>query len=132
MWRTADWGYLRFHEGTADPWPRYGEPALRGWAERVASTWQPQSDVYAYFNNDQEGAAVLDAADFARITEKQKPLYLSGTIGPAPIAHPLPSTDRSINTRPPGPLPSTLSRSTTIATPRLLKSDCRSRAGEFS
>jgi len=22
LWRTADWGYLRFHEGDGDPWPR--------------------------------------------------------------------------------------------------------------
>jgi uncharacterized protein YecE (DUF72 family) len=131
MWRTADWGYLRFHEGTADPWPRYGERALRGWADRVASTWQPRSDVYAYFNNDQEGAAVLDAADLVRITEKQDPLYPERS-RPTLARHPLPSTERSISTLPPGPLPSTLSRSTTIAAPRLLKSICRSRAGEFS
>ena len=24
LWRTADWGYLRFHEGRATPRPRYG------------------------------------------------------------------------------------------------------------
>ena len=29
LWRTASWGFLRFHEGTADPWPRYGEQALQ-------------------------------------------------------------------------------------------------------
>jgi len=23
LWRTADWGYLRFHQGAAQPWPRY-------------------------------------------------------------------------------------------------------------
>jgi uncharacterized protein YecE (DUF72 family) len=64
LWRTADWGYLRFHEGTADPWPRYREPALRHWAEQVSGTW-PEHTVYAYFNNDQGGAAVHDAAAFA-------------------------------------------------------------------
>jgi uncharacterized protein YecE (DUF72 family) len=131
MWRTADWGYLRFHEGTADPWPRYGARALRGWAERVAGTWQPDAPVYAYFNNDQEGAAVLDAADFARITEKQNPLCPE-RCQPALQGQPPPeSTGRSISTRPPGSLPSTLSRSTTIATPRLRKSICRSRGCEF-
>jgi uncharacterized protein YecE (DUF72 family) len=66
-WRTADWGYLRFHEGTADPWPRYAEKTLREWVQRVASTWPKRAPVYAYFNNDQNGAAVLDAAAFARI-----------------------------------------------------------------
>ena len=24
LWRTAGWGYLRFHQGAAQPWPRYG------------------------------------------------------------------------------------------------------------
>jgi uncharacterized protein YecE (DUF72 family) len=68
VWRTADWGYLRFHEGTADPWPRYAGRTLRDWSQRVASTWPEKAPVYAYFNNDQNGAAVLDAAAFARVT----------------------------------------------------------------
>lgn len=68
LWRTADWGYLRFHEGTGDPWPRYTGRCLRDWADRVARTWPGQAFVYAYFNNDQEGAAVIDAAAFARLT----------------------------------------------------------------
>lgn len=72
LWRTADWGYLRFHEGTADPWPRYTDRALRGWAERIASTWPRKAPVYAYFNNDQEGAAVKDAAAFARFASAGK------------------------------------------------------------
>ena len=25
LWRTAGWGYLRFHQGAAHPWPRYGQ-----------------------------------------------------------------------------------------------------------
>jgi len=68
LWRTAAWGYLRFHEGTGRPWPRYTSRALRDWATRVADTWEAADPVYAYFNNDQEGAAVLDAADFVRLT----------------------------------------------------------------
>jgi len=67
LWRTADWGYLRFHEGTASPWPRYDAEALRAWAERVAATWPPGATVYAYFNNDQCGAAIHDAAEFTRL-----------------------------------------------------------------
>jgi uncharacterized protein YecE (DUF72 family) len=65
LWNTADWGYLRFHEGAAHPWPRYGERALRSWAERVTQTWPEDADVYVYFNNDPGGAAVYDAAAFA-------------------------------------------------------------------
>lgn len=65
LWRTADWGYLRFHEGIAEPRPRYGPRSLGTWARRVADTWPDGADVYAYFNNDAGGAAVHDAAAFA-------------------------------------------------------------------
>jgi uncharacterized protein YecE (DUF72 family) len=67
LWRTADWGYLRFHEGAAQPWPRYGRQALQAWADRIARAWPEQADVFAYFNNDQHGAAVLDARAFTRL-----------------------------------------------------------------
>lgn len=66
LWRTSDWSYLRFHEGTATPWPCYGERALARWAEALAGTWGPELDVYVYFNNDRGGCAVRDAARFAR------------------------------------------------------------------
>jgi uncharacterized protein YecE (DUF72 family) len=65
LWRTADWGYLRLHEGRADPWPSYGDAALRTWATRLADAWDDGADAYVYFNNDQNGAAVRDAARFA-------------------------------------------------------------------
>ena len=68
LWRTADWGYLRFHEGAAQPWPRYGAQALRSWVRRIAGTWPDGADVFAYFNNDQGGAALYDAAAFAAIS----------------------------------------------------------------
>jgi uncharacterized protein YecE (DUF72 family) len=69
LWRTADWGYLRFHEGRAQPFPRYGRQALRSWAARVGEHWPAGADVYAYFNNDTGGAAVADAEAFARAAE---------------------------------------------------------------
>jgi uncharacterized protein YecE (DUF72 family) len=65
LWRTAGWGYVRFHEGRADPKPCYGRTALRTWAERLASLWSPGEEVYAYFNNDRGGCAVRDAHRFA-------------------------------------------------------------------
>jgi uncharacterized protein YecE (DUF72 family) len=71
LWRTADWGYLRFHEGRARPWPRYGRQALRSWAQRIAATWPAAADVFAYFNNDQGGAAVRDAAAFAALARAE-------------------------------------------------------------
>ncbi|MGA5420726.1 DUF72 domain-containing protein [Streptomyces lavendulocolor] len=66
LWRTAPWGYVRFHAGAARPWPRYGRRALVSWAGRIAGAWADEDDVYVYFNNDPGGAAVVDAAVFAR------------------------------------------------------------------
>ena len=70
LWRTADWGYLRFHEGAAQPWPRYGARALRSWLDRVTAHWPDSEPVYVYFNNDQFGAAVADSAAFARLSRR--------------------------------------------------------------
>jgi uncharacterized protein YecE (DUF72 family) len=66
LWRTADWGYLRFHEGRALPWPRYGRQSLTTWVGRVTDAWSDDHPVYAYFNNDPNAAAVHDAVAFAR------------------------------------------------------------------
>jgi len=63
-WRTAEWGYVRFHEGAAKRWPCYGRTALAGRAARVAATFG-DADVYAYFNNDPGGCALRDARLFA-------------------------------------------------------------------
>ena len=70
LWRTADWGYLRLHEGAAQPWPRYGERALSSWVERIAGTWPDDADMFVFFNNDPGGAAVYDAAAFASIARQ--------------------------------------------------------------
>ncbi|GGM14591.1 DUF72 domain-containing protein [Dactylosporangium sucinum] len=67
LWRTADWIYLRFHEGRADPRPRYGRSSLNTWAGRVGQG----NDGYVYFNNDPGCAAVADAAEFARLAERR-------------------------------------------------------------
>jgi uncharacterized protein YecE (DUF72 family) len=64
VWRTADWTYLRFHEGTATPRPCYGRQALATWAEALAASWS-RADAYVYFNNDTGGCAVRDAVRFA-------------------------------------------------------------------
>jgi uncharacterized protein YecE (DUF72 family) len=59
--RTADWGYLRLHEGRATPRPCYGRDALAAWAGRIAERFGPGDDVYVFTNNDPEGCAVRDA-----------------------------------------------------------------------
>jgi uncharacterized protein YecE (DUF72 family) len=80
LWRTAEWGYLRFHEGRAQPWPRYGRRALATWARRLAETWPAEAEVYVYFNNDPGGAAILDAEAFRRAI---RALHGSQGAGPA-------------------------------------------------
>jgi uncharacterized protein YecE (DUF72 family) len=70
LWRTATWGYLRFHEGSARPWPRYGRQALRSWVARLAAAWPDEADVYVYFNNDPGGAAVVNSAEFAGLARQ--------------------------------------------------------------
>jgi len=70
LWRTAGWGYLRFHQGRASPFPCYGRSALRSWAGRLADLWADTDDLYVYFNNDHGGCAVRDAHRFALALER--------------------------------------------------------------
>jgi uncharacterized protein YecE (DUF72 family) len=69
-WRTAEWGFIRFHEGLATPRPCYGEHALATWADRIAGLWPDPADVYCYFNNDMCACAVQDAITFARLASR--------------------------------------------------------------
>jgi len=66
FWRTADWGYLRMHEGSADPWPFYTDDELQRWADVCVTTFPSDAeDVYVYFNNDPGAAALDNAITFA-------------------------------------------------------------------
>ncbi|MGV9712572.1 DUF72 domain-containing protein [Gordonia sp. NPDC003424] len=65
-WRTADFGYVRLHEGTASPPTGYGRSAIDTWLRRLASEFDDGEDVYVYFNNDAGGAAVVNAQQMCR------------------------------------------------------------------
>jgi uncharacterized protein YecE (DUF72 family) len=67
LWNTAGFGYLRMHEGRAEPWPRYGPAALKGWIARLSDV----ADAYIYFNNDPSGAAVTDAVAMAAMARRR-------------------------------------------------------------
>ncbi|MGH9093742.1 MAG: DUF72 domain-containing protein [Acidimicrobiales bacterium] len=86
MWRTTDWGYVRFHQGRAQPAPCYGRRALQSWAERLATRWDGDADIYAYFNNDATGCAPRDARRFALAVRS---VGLSPTRVPAPAQTPV-------------------------------------------
>lgn len=70
-WKTADWGYIRLHEGLADPRPCYSAEVLERWADRVCSVWPAEEDVFVFFNNDPRGCAVRDAVLFASACSKR-------------------------------------------------------------
>jgi uncharacterized protein YecE (DUF72 family) len=65
LWRTADWGYLRFHAGRATPRSCYGQAELERWTERVETLCGRDGNGFAYFNNDGNGCALRDASTFA-------------------------------------------------------------------
>ena len=70
LWRTADFGYLRMHEGRAHPRPRYGRTALSSWLDRIGRDLAGVP-VYVFFNNDHGGAAVIDAAAMAALARRR-------------------------------------------------------------
>lgn len=67
VWRTAEWGFVRLHEGSGSQAPGYDPEALRRWVERIAEIWPRGADVYVYFNNDAMGYAIRDAMRFAEL-----------------------------------------------------------------
>jgi uncharacterized protein YecE (DUF72 family) len=67
LWRTADWAYVRFHFGRAQPSSCYGIRALTTWTRRLSELFGESADGYVYFNNDVHGCAVRDAATFGQL-----------------------------------------------------------------
>ncbi len=65
LWRTTDWGYVRWHQGWASPLPCYESKTMRDWAQKIADAYSPNEDVFAYFNNDPRGCAPRDSIVFA-------------------------------------------------------------------
>ena len=65
---TARFSYIRFHGPTsAKYYGSYSTRELRAWAERIESWRGKLSEVYVYFNNDPEGAAVRNALELKKL-----------------------------------------------------------------
>jgi len=64
-WETADWTFIRFHEGQRR-WS-YDDATLSRWVARTLAGWGPKADVFVYFNNDPRAMAIRDACRFAAI-----------------------------------------------------------------
>jgi uncharacterized protein YecE (DUF72 family) len=68
--RTADWVYLRMHEGRARPAPAYGARALTTWCDRIATAYGAGASGWVFFNNDAGAAAPRNADDFVRAARR--------------------------------------------------------------
>ena len=69
LWRTADWTYLRCHEGRGADAPCYGDDALRGWLRRLQDGWDG-CECFVYFNNDARCCAVDNAVRLAELARR--------------------------------------------------------------
>ena len=71
LWRTADWAYLRFHEGHGAPRSCYDLVELEAWSERLRAGWENDANGFVYFNNDGNGCALRDAHAFGYELERR-------------------------------------------------------------
>lgn len=66
---TAPFVYLRFHGPGARYGGKYSERELKAWAGRIQAWLVQGLDVYSYFNNDEEGYAVANAARLRELVD---------------------------------------------------------------
>jgi uncharacterized protein YecE (DUF72 family) len=59
--------YMRFHGPGGRYFGRYEARRLEHWGATLAEQWRAGRDVYAYFNNDPEGMAVINAKELRTI-----------------------------------------------------------------
>jgi len=78
-WRTADWGYFRFHGGAAQPPSCYDPAALDDRAALMADLWGPDGEIHVFFNNDWHACALRDASWFADAA-RRRGLTVSRTV----------------------------------------------------
>jgi uncharacterized protein YecE (DUF72 family) len=83
---TADWRYVRFHHGRRGRRGNYSARELDEWAERLHH-WRRTSELFAYFNNDWEEFAPLNATGLlerlSRLAEAETSTD-AGALGSAP------------------------------------------------
>jgi uncharacterized protein YecE (DUF72 family) len=59
----APFVYVRFHGPGGRYFGRYDRRRIESWAAQLAAQWCAGRDVFAYFNNDPEGMAVINAQE---------------------------------------------------------------------
>jgi uncharacterized protein YecE (DUF72 family) len=63
--------YVRFHGTSGHYHGSYTRQALANWAARLVEQWQSGRDIYAYFNNDPDAVATMDAVRLRRAIERR-------------------------------------------------------------
>ena len=73
VFEPLDWPflYLRFHGPGGQYFGRYDRPRMQYWADVLAGQWRAGRDVFAYFNNDPEGMAVINAQELRSLIHTQ-------------------------------------------------------------
>jgi uncharacterized protein YecE (DUF72 family) len=71
-WRTADWAYLRLHEGREAFPPDYAAPTLRRWVRAIDTRFEGDEDIFVYFNNDPGAAAVRNARAMQEMVRQRR------------------------------------------------------------
>jgi uncharacterized protein YecE (DUF72 family) len=66
VWRTADWGYARFHESQKKPYTTFAKKTLALWADRLGELFGDDS-VYVFFDNDTNACAPRNAKTLASL-----------------------------------------------------------------
>lgn len=68
-WHTADFRYIRMHEGLAAPAGCYDSADLAGLASRLASEGRGTTADWVFFNNDGHACAPANARTFSRLAD---------------------------------------------------------------
>ncbi len=73
VFEPLDWPflYLRFHGPGGQYFGRYARPRMQYWADVLAVQWRAGRVVFAYFNNDPEGMAVINAQELRSLIHTQ-------------------------------------------------------------
>jgi uncharacterized protein YecE (DUF72 family) len=66
---TTDWTFIRFHYGSRGRNGNYSETELEAWRARL-DEWRWNVEVFAYFNNDWKGYAVVNALLLRKMIER--------------------------------------------------------------
>jgi uncharacterized protein YecE (DUF72 family) len=63
--------YVRFHGTSGHYTGSYSDQTLSAWADRLVARWRAGQDVYAYFNNDPDAVATINARTLQRMCRER-------------------------------------------------------------